>query len=129
MRNIAENVNELDNFARNFWSSNDHFEKQYRKKETNYYATTTSYNWFGFLEIINEVIENPTWTQINEFVEYYCKQRKVDFTSYISLYKEIEKKGFTPVFKTDIMKEFYKNREDDVKLYGIYNEIYVFFNK
>lgn len=129
MRNIAENVNELDNFARNFWSSNDHFEKQYRKKEKNYYATTTSYNWFGFLERINEVIENPTWAQINEFVEYYCKQRKVDFTSYISLYKEIEKKGFTPVFKTDIMKEFYKNREDDVKLYGIYNEIYVFFNK
>lgn len=129
MKNIGNDVNILDAYARNLWGQESREESKKADKFSSYYASTTSVNWFGFLECINECIETPTWSQVNRFVEYYCNKKGVEFSSYILLYNNIEKMGYSATFKTTNMKALYlctKNQSDTLDT--IYKQILDFFN-
>lgn len=112
MKNIANDVEILDVYARKLWGLKSRGSNKENSFTDTYYASTTSFNWFGFLERINECIESPTWYQVKSFVEYYCKKRKVDSSSYIMLYENLEKMGYSSTFKTRSMNEFYLRTMD-----------------
>lgn len=124
MKNIAKDVEDLDIYARNLWGQ----ESRGLNFPDTYYASTTSYNWFGFLERINECIESPTWFQVNSFVEYYCNKIGVDFSSYILLYNNFEEMGYSSTFKTTNMKALYLSTKDPkITLDPFYQQIIDFF--
>lgn len=107
MKNIFTDQDELDAFAREFWnlpkrlSNKEYYELRKNNQTTPpYFATTTSTNWYKFLEIVNSVIETPTWLDVKQYVLKYCIQFGKDFQSYHDLYDEFERKGYSPVFKT-----------------------------
>lgn len=128
MKNIAKDVEILDVYTRKLWGLKSRgFNKENGFSDT-YYASTTSFNWFGFLESINECIESPTWFQVKSFVEYYCKKRKVDSSSYIMLYENLEKMGYSSTFKTTGMNKFYKRTLDLDRISNpFYQQIIDFF--
>lgn len=112
MKNIAKDVDFLDTYARKLWGQGSRGVNKNKEFPSSYYASTTSYNWFGFLERINECIESPTWFQVNSFVEYYCNKKGVDFSSYILLYNNFEEMGYSSTFKTTNMKALYLSTKD-----------------
>ena len=67
-KNSAKNI---DFQVRQFWEN-----KGYKINSDYYFAATSSNNWYGFIEGINDCIENPTWEEIKEFVKYYCTHLK-----------------------------------------------------
>lgn len=87
----------LDLFAREFWNLP-------KRSTDNYFARTTSINWFGFLENINKNEDVFDWDYVKDFVQSYCKTFNKDCQSYLDLYTEIEKMGYSPVFKSKAMK-------------------------
>jgi len=128
MKNIAKDVEDLDIYARNLWGQESRGINKDNEFPDTYYASTTSYNWFGFLERINECIESPTWFQVNGFVEYYCNKRGVEFSSYILLYNNLEEMGYSSTFKTTNMKALYLSPKDlKNTLDSFYQQIIDFF--
>lgn len=128
MKNISKDVETLDVYVRDLWGLKSRIFYLDNKLPFTHYASTTSYNWFGFLERINECIEYPTWFQVKSFVEYYCKKRKVDSSSYIMLYENLEKMGYSSTFKTTCMNEFYLRTMDIGKIADpFYQQIIDFF--
>lgn len=129
MKNIANDVDYLDKYARELWGQQGKIEGKENKVKSTYYASTTSCNWFGFIERINECIQEPTWSQVKGFVEYYCKKRNVDFSFYINLYNKIEEMGYSATFKTTSMHEFYlKENKKEEFLDPFYREIFKYFD-
>jgi hypothetical protein len=130
MKNIAEDVEKLDVYARKLWGQESRSEQRKMDPFSTYYTSTTSYNWFGFLERINECIEAPTWSQIKSFVEYYCKEKRVDHSSYILLYDNLEKEGYSSVFKTTAMHAFYLRDANQLGTIGTFYRVIIdFFDK
>ncbi len=128
-KNIALNVTSLDRFVRELWKNDPNFIDKCNSKNPPFYATTTSYNWYGFIERINEVILNPEWSQIKEFVEHYCSKRNLESSSYIILYEKLDKMGYSSVFKTSIMNSFYLEENSISTKDPFYIEIFSFFKK
>lgn len=122
-KNIAEDFKILEQYIRSILTKDEISEIKSK------YVSFGSFNWFGFLERINECIEAPRWVQIRSFVEYYCKKQAVSATPYLNLYINLEDLGYSPVFKTDIMKSLYLNSNDITEINGIYKEIFDFFEK
>ena len=129
MKSIARDIETLDAYARNLWGQESRGINKINGFPDTYYASTTSYNWFGFLERINECIESPTWFQVNSFVKYYCNKRGVEFSSYILLYNNLEEMGYSSMFKTTNMKDLYLSTTDCKNtLDPFYQQIIDFFN-
>lgn len=122
LKNIANDTEKLDLFARKFWGLPSR-----SAEEGTYYASTTSINWYGFIERINECVESPTWKDIKDFVKFYCDHYKRDSSSYIALYNEIESQGYSPIFKTKMMKSLYKEKDLSKPYESIYMMIMEFF--
>lgn len=128
MKNIAKDVEDLDVYVRDLWGQESRLVMKKNDNNSTYYASTTSFNWFGFLESINECVESPTWYQVKRFVEYYCKKRKVDSSSYILLYENLESMGYSSTFKTTVMNRFYKRTLDSERISNpFYQQIIDFF--
>lgn len=100
---ILREKDNLDKFARKFWDLPN-------RQPGYYFARTTSINWFGFLERINECVENPDWEFVKEFVCFYCKWLKVDPQTHLELYSEFESMGYSPIFKSRYMDLLYKQK-------------------
>lgn len=112
----------IDREVRQFWEG-----KGYEINPKFYFAATSSFNWFGFIERINECIENPTWEEIKGFVQYYCTHYdEKEYNSYLELYSELEARGYSPVIEErDLEKKWVKkaNKPDA----GIYKFIFDFY--
>lgn len=128
VKDLYRDKENLDLYAREFWGIEPRSVNPNSKK-TSYFASMGTYNWFGFLERINECIEAPRWVQIRSFVEYKCKKRKVSSNPYLVLYNYFEDMGYSSVFKTESMKSLYLNSNDITEINGIYKEIFDFFEK
>lgn len=127
MQNLKEidfdNLEFLDKFVREFWQN-----KNYSINSKTYYAATSSMNWYGFIERINECVENPTWDEIISYVKYHCSLLRQESNSYIDLYREMEQQGYSPVFSR---KWFKKRWVDDANkpMEGFYVSIFEFYKK
>ena len=126
MKNIAIDSKKLDKRVREFWGISNITQKTYFAVPP---IKPTSLNWYGFIERVNECVKSPTWRDIKGFVEFYCQDRKVESELYIKLYDWLEKEGYSSVFKTSTMNDYYNQAgsEKNHPTY-IYNKIFEYLS-
>jgi hypothetical protein len=113
-----KSVKDIDCQVRQFWRS-----KGYKINSDYYFAATSSCNWYGFIEGVNDCVENPTWEEIKGFVQYYCTHLKKEYQSYHELYNELERQGYSPVLEKEYVR-MDKNEKSifkELKQYGFKN--------
>jgi hypothetical protein len=134
MKDILCDIEVIDKYARVLFNLPDEFSKNEfnsldkTKIKSTFYASLDTYNWFGFIERINECIEKPNWEQIKGFVVFYCNKQGKNAKPYIELYDYLRKIGYSSVFKTNSMNSFYSKQFDkSIILDTFYQEIISFF--
>jgi|GEM_PF-6199310 len=118
--NYQNAIKEIDPMVVEFWLKNGYSikEKKYSK-----FAATSSINWYGFIERVNECIDNPTWDEIRGFVGYYCRSRNEECLSYLQLYQEMEKNNYSPSMdRNKLDKQIY-----GIKMHSLAKTIFDFY--